>query len=283
MHIVTLLGPLEKLETQLSDLYKLFSETFRDDEEASIFFDRMSTDEKAHADLVRFERRLVTGNKTIFKEVEADIREIEKISASLDLLLKSAQQVSVEKALEISIAIENSVCEQHYINAITLSNPDVTRLIRSLVSFDCRHFLAFEDFARKRGLDFQIKKNEYIASCRQSETEKKQRSENEPISTPLPADISQQFIDTINHLYKWHESMGYYKLLGVSHYATEQEIRESYHQMAKEFQPDRHMGLSEDLKEKLNTIFSSINSAYSILADSKKRIAYDRTMRLGGK
>ena len=283
MHILKLLGPLEKLETRLSELYKRFSEIFQSDAEASVFFYQMSVDEAAHADLVRFQRRQVTADPARFKEVDVDSSEIEKILSRVDLLLKSAEGLAFEKALEAAIDIENSAADQHYITAITLSNPDAARLFRSLTSFDGRHFLAVEDFARKRGFTFETRKSEHITSSRPGEPVKEKRPDNEQTVAQRPVDIPQAFVDRINYVFTWHNSMGHYKFLGIRDYATEREIRQSYLRMAKEFHPDLHMDFPADLKQKLNTIFSYLNIAYSTLANPEKRRDYDSTLGARGR
>ncbi len=283
MHLLKVLGPLEKLETRLSELYKRFSERFQNDAEASVFFYQMSVDEGAHADLVRFQRRQVTADPARFKEVDVDISEIEKILSHADLLLKSAERLTLEEAFEAAIGIESSAADQHYITAITLSNPDTARLFKSLTLFDGRHFLAVEDFARKRGFTFETKKSEHIQSSGPGEPEKEKRPDNEQTAPQRPVDIPQEFVDRINYVYTWHKSLGHYRFLGIRDYAAAGEIRQSYLRMAKEFHPDLHMDLPDDLKQKLNTIFSCINSAYSTLANPEKRKEYDRTLGARGR
>jgi hypothetical protein len=199
------------------------------------------------------------------------------------MLMKSAGGLTVDKALETSIIIEDSVAEQHYISAITLSNPEVKKLFDSLASFDCSHFLAIEDFARRRGFSYEIKKSEYIESCKLKKLDQGQRPGAGQAVGQAPADIPQEFIDRINHLYVWHSSISYYKLLGVRDYAPGIEIRESYHRMAKEFHPDLHADMPEELRQKLGTIFSIINLAYSTLMDPEKRREYDRTLGSHGR
>jgi rubrerythrin len=282
MRILKLLDPLEKLETQLSELYKRYSEIFQNDAEASILFSQMSVDETAHADLVRFERRMVRGDPTHFKEVDADSGKMEEILSRVGLLLKSTAGLTVEKAIETAIDLENNVAEQHYITAIALSNSEVARLFNSLTSFDCRHFLAVEDFARKRGFAFELKKTEYIKACRLSDSKQEKTLHNEQTFPPRPVNIPQEFIDRINHLYTWH-SINHYKLLEVRDYATELEIKGSYHRLAKELHPDRHANLPDDLREKLSAIFSRINLAYSTLINPGKRRDYDRTLDRAGR
>lgn len=279
MHILKLLNRLETLETQLSELYKRFSDIFQNDAEASILLSQMSVDETAHADLVRYARRLFRADPTHFKEVDADSGTMEEISSRVGLLLKSAASLTVAKAIETTIDLENNVAEQHYITAITLSNSEVARLLNSLTSFDCRHFLAVEDFAKKRGFPFELKKTEFITACRLSHIKQGKTPDNEQTVPPWPVNIPQEFIDRINYLYTWH-SINHYELMEVRHYATELEIKESYRRLAKEFHPDRHANLPHDLMEKLSAIFSHINLAYSTLINPEKRRDYDRTLGL---
>lgn len=65
----------------------------------------------------------------------------------------------------------------------------------------------------------------------------------------------------------------YYKILGVSQNATEEEIKSAYRKVAKEFHPDLHANnpLAKLAEEK----FKEINEAYEILGDSEKRKLYD--------
>jgi len=279
MHILKLFTPLEKLESQLSELYKRFSDTYRFDAELSILFSRMSADEAAHADLVRFERRVVRGDPKRFNEVDADIEKLEEISSRVGVLLKSAEDLTVEKAIETAIALENNIAEQHYITAITLANTEVARLFDSLTSFDCRHFLAIEDFAKKRGFAFELDKTEYIKACRLSDVRQGETSDRVQAAPDPTVNIPQELIDRINSLYTW-QNTDHYRLLEISDYATEIDIKEAYYRLAKELHPDRHTNMPGDLREKLDVIFSRINEAYSTLINSEKRSNYDRTVGL---
>lgn len=62
----------------------------------------------------------------------------------------------------------------------------------------------------------------------------------------------------------------YYELLGVSRSASADEIKRAYRKKALEFHPDRNK--SSGAEEK----FKAINEAYEILADPKKRQAFDQ-------
>lgn len=60
----------------------------------------------------------------------------------------------------------------------------------------------------------------------------------------------------------------YYKILGVSKNATQEEIKKAYRKLAHQYHPDKKGGDETKFKE--------INEAYQILSDNDKRSRYDR-------
>ncbi len=71
---------------------------------------------------------------------------------------------------------------------------------------------------------------------------------------------------------EWYEK-DYYKVLGVSDKATEDELRRAYRKLAKAHHPDAHPGSEERFKE--------ISAAYDVVGDADKRKEYDEIRRLG--
>lgn len=63
----------------------------------------------------------------------------------------------------------------------------------------------------------------------------------------------------------------YYKTLGVSRDATQEEIKKAFRQLALKYHPDRNQG-DKASEEK----FKEINEAYTCLSDDEKRANYDR-------
>jgi len=62
----------------------------------------------------------------------------------------------------------------------------------------------------------------------------------------------------------------YYEVLGVSHNATEEELKKAFRHLALEYHPDRNK--KADAEER----FKEVNEAYQILSNPEKRTAYDR-------
>jgi len=62
----------------------------------------------------------------------------------------------------------------------------------------------------------------------------------------------------------------FYKLLGVSRDATDEEIKRAYRKLAMEFHPDRNPAPDAEAR------FKQIAEAYEVLCDEDKRAAYDR-------
>ncbi|XP_031561441.1 dnaJ homolog subfamily C member 7-like [Actinia tenebrosa] len=67
----------------------------------------------------------------------------------------------------------------------------------------------------------------------------------------------------------------YYKILGISKTATDDEIKKAYKKEALKHHPDRHSGATDEDKKKEEHLFKEVNEAYSILSDPKKRSQYD--------
>ena len=64
--------------------------------------------------------------------------------------------------------------------------------------------------------------------------------------------------------------MDYYKILGVTKTASEEEIKKAYRAKALQYHPDKNQGNAA-----AEEMFKKINEAYSVLSDPTKRAQYD--------
>lgn len=85
-------------------------------------------------------------------------------------------------------------------------------------------------------------------------------------------------IDSIEELHRKFPVLDYYSILGVSDSAPDDELRTAFYCIAKEYHPDRHFYLDEDIKGKLHSIYAHLIKAYNVLSSREKRIEYDRTI-----
>ena len=66
----------------------------------------------------------------------------------------------------------------------------------------------------------------------------------------------------------------YFKILGISRNATDQEIKSAFRKLARQFHPDLHPH-----HQKAESEFKEINEAYEILSDQEKKKSYEQYLR----
>lgn len=89
----------------------------------------------------------------------------------------------------------------------------------------------------------------------------------------------QQFVD---RAYAALDQTDYYRMLGVSSAATEQEIRDAYYRLAARLHPDVHGGdLDAGFRLRLTTVFSRVVEAYRVLSERRRRKQYDDALAQG--
>ena len=63
----------------------------------------------------------------------------------------------------------------------------------------------------------------------------------------------------------------YYKILGVSKKADQQQIKSAFRKLAFQYHPDKNPGNEKESEAK----FKEINEAFAVLGDESKRQQYD--------
>ena len=153
MKVESVFRPLADMERALSDLYGTLSETFAADTELAFVFFKMSAEEKGHASLIEYQRRMVQKNQGLSAEVECDLTAIQETLERARALSDSAGTLSPDDAIRETLALETSAAEAHYRNALKQSNPEIARLLGSLGGEDRLHTERMRDLAMKRGIE----------------------------------------------------------------------------------------------------------------------------------
>lgn len=270
MYILGVLDLLVKLETKISELYEWFSRNYADDAGAASLFYRISVDEIAHANLVRYEKKLAVQNSKIFSEIHLDVVEI---STTLEKVISvlSGTPPSLEQAVKISLDIENSAAEAHYRNIIGKATPDISRLLKNLGGFDSRHIEVFSKFAESRGYPFVPKS--------QPSPDREVAPSGPDIKTdatriPVPPEV----LERIQYFHDSLKLKDYYKLFGIMAFASNDQIKKAFRSLAREFHPDSFINAGEEIQQKLNTIMAHVTQAYTTLMDPVKKRNYDMTL-----
>lgn len=74
----------------------------------------------------------------------------------------------------------------------------------------------------------------------------------------------------------------YYDVLQITRRAEPAEVKRSYYALAKKFHPDRYQHTNDqEIRDKLEAIFSHVSKAYDTLKDEKLRADYDRRIGAG--
>jgi|YelNatPaOPRAMG01_1025707.scaffolds.fasta_scaffold51925_1 rubrerythrin len=149
MDILKALDIIEKLELKLSELYSHLSKLFSDNKEVSGIFFKLSIEEKGHADLIKFQRRLILKSKDLKKDIELDMVEINNIMQKADSILKSQYQITIKDALKSAIELENDSGEYHYRNFIKYGNSDLSLLLENLSKYDNEHIEQLKELLNK--------------------------------------------------------------------------------------------------------------------------------------
>ncbi|MCL4808794.1 MAG: hypothetical protein KJ062_13560 [Thermoanaerobaculia bacterium] len=155
MNVESVFRPLSSLERSIGGLYARWAAAFADDRAAAFLFVRMSNEEKGHASLVDYQRRVVQRNPDLSGNVDVDLGLVEEAIRETRLLRESAVAPRLEDALRIAYRIETSAAESHYRNAVKSAHPELERLLSCLGSEDREHLERLRGFAGERGVSLE--------------------------------------------------------------------------------------------------------------------------------
>lgn len=152
MQILNVLDEIEKLELKLMDLYTFFTNLFKDDKDVSSSFFKLGLDEKGHAELVKYQKRIVRKNLNNFLDVSININEIHEIILKAEDIMKSPTPPSLEESIKLALLFEKSAAEYHYKSAMEQSNPEFASFLNNLASVDNDHFDTIKKLAERKNI-----------------------------------------------------------------------------------------------------------------------------------
>ena len=101
-----------------------------------------------------------------------------------------------------------------------------------------------------------------------------------PVAPPAERD-SESAVDVNDFIERVSTAKDHYEVLDVPPAATAENIKDSYHQLARWFHPDRFHQSKKDLRDRIDSAFARVAQAYETLGDDSRRADYDR--KLAGK
>lgn len=151
MNLFLFLKSLEDLELGVSKLYQRFSGDCASDGEASSLFYRLCIEERGHASLLRYQRRLIKRNPQLFESVSLEEGPIEEMTRRVGGLLRDPRRMALGEVVRAAVKIESSAAEHHHQTALLQSNPEMAKLLGALGAGDNQHLSSLLDFGLKRG------------------------------------------------------------------------------------------------------------------------------------
>jgi len=149
-HILSVLRLLEEFENQMGRLYRGFNERFLEDEEAAFIFYRLSLDEKAHAALIQYQRRIVQQNPELFRRIDFDVEDLKRTADEVERFMEK-KRLPLEEAIAFGLKLEQTAAELHLRKVVQQSSKSALRLLSALGSADNAHVEFLKGLAVRKG------------------------------------------------------------------------------------------------------------------------------------
>jgi rubrerythrin len=150
MDFWTILKRIEELEDKLALCYEHLQKIFYYNPSVASFFFRMSTDEKSHRDIVRYQLRIFQRNKAAFSNIDLDMSKIDDVLAGINKIIIA--EPSIKEALQFTVEIENSAAEFYFISAGAQSNPELSALLENFSAACKAHYADVLNFMEEQDL-----------------------------------------------------------------------------------------------------------------------------------
>lgn len=126
------------------------------------------------------------------------------------------------------------------------------------------------------------KASEFRRKSSKAQKEKKTRSgvfRDELINASL---LNQ---DELDKTYRKYLKMNHYQLLGVTESSSQEDIRNAFVKLSRQYHPDMYdrEKLDPDIEDRLEELFSMVNHAYRIVSNLRSRERYDKNLWVDGR
>jgi rubrerythrin len=132
MDILKVLTKLGQLEQDTSKLYEWLSNLFVLDAEVARFFRKLSEDEQAHFDLVKYQERIVRKSPKDFEGVDVDLGAVDKTLSRIAEF--RATSPSVRDAIRFALDLETEIVEKYASTIMNQSNKELAALMKNLTN-----------------------------------------------------------------------------------------------------------------------------------------------------
>jgi hypothetical protein len=154
MRILQALSRLERVEGAMASLYEWLSDVLAADPEASGLFFRLSLQEKSHASLLRYGRKLVHRSPNEFDDVDFDGEAVDALLSSVERFRSASPVPSLADALFFAMRVECHPAENGHREVLSVSNPAISQIVRNLSIADEEHHQTLKTFAQQRAALF---------------------------------------------------------------------------------------------------------------------------------
>ncbi len=152
MQLLQILAWLEKVELEMASFYQWLSERFADDTEASGFFFRMCIQERSHANLLQYGRKIAVRHPRAFEPQAFEPTQVDELITLIGAFRREHPEPDLADAVRFAVRLEGHPVENLHREMLVRSNPDVAGMINSLANADREHQRVLEAFARSRGV-----------------------------------------------------------------------------------------------------------------------------------
>ncbi len=164
MDIYKVLDLLERVESEVSSLYKKLHDDHQLNKEAADFFLELHFEEESHVQLVQMERRIIQAAPKVFKEIQINLSEINSLLETVANLRN--MKLDLPALIGRIYAVECSQSEKYLINALQDANDELREFLVQMSSTFNAHAEKVAAFAAKIGVQIEEIENRYLRKTR---------------------------------------------------------------------------------------------------------------------